>query len=127
MTTFIETFKAKAHSKTITASDIIALCIYKTVKAKSEDKVTILKHFLKKAFSAGRVCSHRPYPYYTIINTMYYLNRQRLPGKRWGPDGWTETNGYVLSVEINEILTEEEQTAFNEIARMIDSEFVMGL
>lgn len=127
MTTFIETFKAKAHSKTLTVQDMIALCIYKTVKAKSEDKPTILTHFLKKAFTAGKVCAHRQYPYQTITNAMYYFNGQLRAGKRWGADGWYETNGLVLGVDITEILTEEEIVAFRELAGSMTPDYVRNL
>lgn len=127
MTNFITTFKAKANSKSITAADMVALCIYKTIKAKSEDKAVILKHFLKKSFSAGRVCSHRPYPYFTITNTIYYLNNQIRSGKKWGAEGWYETQGKLLDVEINELLTEEEQVLFRELAAMIEPGFVRAL
>lgn len=127
MTNFITTFKTKAHSKNLTAADMIALCIYKTIKAKSEDKATILKHMLRKSFSAGRVCAHRPYPFFTITNTMCYLNGQLRSGKRWGPEGWFETQGMVLGIEVIEILTEEELIQFRELASMIESGFVRGL
>lgn len=127
MTKFIETFKNKARTKAITAADMIALCIYKTVKAKSEDKETILKSFLKKAFSAGKVCAHRQYPYQTITNTMWYLNSQLRAGKRWTPTGWIESKGKLLDVEVTELLSEEELTTFRELAAIIEPGFVKGL
>ena len=124
MTNFIETFKTKAHSKNLTVQDMIALCIYRTVKAKSEDKATILTHFLKKAFSAGKVCAHRQYPYQTITNAMYSFNGQLRGGRRWYNDGWKEVNGFVLGVEVTEVLTEEELLKFRELAAMITPDFV---
>ena len=127
MTNFIDTFKAKAHSKNLTAADMIALCIYKTVKAKSEDKPTILKHFLTKSFSAAKVCAHRQYPYQTITNMMYGLNSQLRAGKRWSPDGWKETQGFVLDTEVTNVLSEDELLTFRELARMIDPAFVRNL
>lgn len=128
MTNFIDTFKAKAHSKTLTAADMIALCIYKTVKAKSEDKTTILTHFLKKSFTAGKVRPDRQYPYWAITNAMYYLNGQLRCGKRWSPEGWYETNGKLLGIEITDILTPEEETVFRELASMVfDPAFVKAL
>ncbi len=127
MTNFIDTFKAKAHSKTLTAADMIALCIYKTVKAKSEDKTTILTHFLKKSFTAGKVRPDRQYPYQAITNAMYYFNGQIRSGKRWGPDGWIETAGKLLGEEITDMLTEEELLTFRELATTIDPAFVKAL
>lgn len=128
MTKFIETFKAKANSKTLTAADMIALCIYKTVKAKSEDKPIILKHFLKKSFTAGKIRPDRQYPYQAITNAMYYFNRQLRAGKRWGENGWYETNGYVLGVDIKNILADEEEISFRELAAVVfDPTFVKAL
>lgn len=127
MTNFITTFKAKAHSKNLTAADMVALCIYKTVRAKSENKSAILTYFLKKSFTAGKVCAHRQYPYQTITNTMYSFNGQLRAGKRWYPDGWKEVNGFVLGVDVLTILTEEELVQFRELAAMIDPNFVRNL
>ena len=127
MTKFIKTFKAKAHSKTLTCADMIALCIYRTVKAKSEDKVTILKHFLKKSFTAGKMWGHRLYPYQTITNTMYSFNGQLRAGRRWYPDGWKDVNGFVLGIDVTELLTDEELSQFRELAAMIDPGFVRNL
>lgn len=119
MTNFINTFKAKAHSKTLTATDIVALCIYKAVRAKSDDKVTILNHFLKKSFTAGKVRPHRPYPYHAITHAMYYLNGQIRAGKRWSIEGWYDTNGKLLGKEITDLLTPEEEKTFRDLAAVI--------
>ncbi len=127
MTTFIETFKAKAHSKSLTAADMLALCIYKTTKAKSEDKAVILTHFLKKSFSAGQMAGHRLYPYMAITNAVWYLNQQLRAGKKWGPDGWFETEGQVLGKELTEFFTEEEIVLYREITSMITPDYVKGL
>lgn len=127
MTNFIETFKTKAHSKNLIVQDMIALCIYRTIKAKSEDKETILKHFLKKAFTAGAVCAHRQYPYQAITNGMYGFNHKLRGGRIWIEGVWKQTTGYVLGVEVTEILTEEELLKFRELAAMIEPEFVRNL
>ena len=127
MTNFITTFKAKARSKSLTAADMIALCIYKTVKAKSEDKAEILKFFLKKAFTAGHIRPDRLYPYQAITNAMYYFNGQLRAGKRWGENGWVETNGKLLGEEITDLLTEEEIVLFRELASSIEPGYVRNL
>jgi len=128
MTNFITTFKAKAHSKSITAADMIALCIYKTMKAKSEDKAVILKHFLKKAFSAGKMCGHRLYPYQAITNAMYGFDWQLRPGKRYQIDGtWKEVSGFVLGTEVTNVLSDDELLTFRELAAMITPDFVRVL
>jgi len=127
MSTFITTFKTKAKNKTLTAADIIALCVYKTMKAKSEDKVTILKHFLTKSFTPGKVCAHRQYPYQSITNNMYGFKHKLRGGRVWINDSWKQTNGWILNTEITELLTEEEIVKFRELAAMITSDFVKGL
>jgi hypothetical protein len=127
MTKFITTFKAKAHSKTLTAADMIALCVYKTVKAKSEDKATILTYFLKKSFSPGKIRPDRQYPYQAITNSMYYFNGQLRAGKKWTANGWIESNGEILGVDITTLLTEEEVVQFREIASSINPDYVRNL
>ena len=127
MTNFINTFKAKAHSKNLTCADMIALCIYRTVKAKSEDKETILKHFLKKSFTAGKVCDHRQYPYQSIINAMYGFNGGLRGGRIWINGNWNMSKGIVLGVKVTEVLTEEELLKFRELAAMITANFVKAL
>jgi len=127
MTNFTETFKAKAHSKNLTCADMIALCIYRTVNAKSEEKTAILTHFLKKSFTAGKVCAHRQYPYQSIINAMYGFNHRLRGGRIWIEGEWKQTNGMVLGVDVNELMTEEELLKFRELAAMITPNFVKGL
>jgi hypothetical protein len=127
MTNFITTFKAKAHSKNLTAVDMIALCIYKTIKAKSEDKATILTHFLKKSFTPGKVRPDRQYPYQAITNAMYYFNGQLRAGKKWGAKGWYETEGQLLGKEITDLLSPEEITLFRELASSIEPGYVKAL
>lgn len=127
MTNFITTFKAKAHSKNLTAADMIALCIYKTVKAKSEDKAAILNYFLKKSFNAGHIRPDRIYPYQAITNAMYYLNGQLRAGKRWSENGWIDTKGKLLGEEITNLLTEEEIVLFRELASSITPDYVRNL
>jgi len=125
MTNFITAFKAKAHSKSITAADMIALCIYKTMKAKSEDKATILKHFLTKTFTGGKVCAHRQYPYQSITNNLWYLNLG--PCRRWDGTKFVETSGTVLGVPMDEMFDETEIEQLREIRKMIDPAFVRNL
>jgi hypothetical protein len=127
MTNFITTFKAKAHSKNLTAADMIALCIYRTVKAKSEDKATVLNYFLKKAFSAGHIRPDRLYPYQAITNAMYDLNSQLRVGKVWTSNGWIESKGRVLGEDITTLLSEEENILFRELACSINPDYVRNL
>jgi len=123
MTTFIETFKTKAKNKNITAADIIALCIYKTMKAKSEDKATILKHFLTKSFTAGKVCAHRQYPYQAIVNNKPNLS----PGRRWDDSKFIITSGKALGVELDTILNAKQIEQLREINNLITPDFVRNL
>jgi len=116
MTKFITTFKAKAHSKTLTAADMLALCIYRTVKAKSEDKATILDYFVKKSFTPGKVCEHRNYPYQCVSNAQHDLNWQMRPSKRWdGTQYHITSNGRLLDQPIEELLDSEEEALFREL------------
>jgi len=125
MTIFIETFKTKAKNKNITAADIIALCIYKTMKAKSEDKPTILKHFLTKSFTAGKVCAHRQYPYQAIVNNRWSMNFG--PGRRWDGSKFIVTSGTSLGVELDTILNTEEIAQLRAIRELITPDFVRNL
>ena len=127
MTNFITTFKGKAHNKNLTAADMLALCIYKTINAKSEDKATILTHFLKKTFTPGSVRSDRPYPYHAISNAVYYLNGHLRAGKRWGDNGWYETNGKLLGEEVTDLLAEEKIVLFRELTGSIVPDYVRNL
>ena len=125
MIDFITTFKAKANAKNITAADIIALCIYKTMKAKSEDKATILKHFLTKSFTAGKVCAHRQYPYQCITNNFWRMNFG--PGRRWDGTKYIVTSGNALGVELDKMFDANEIEQLREIRAMITPDFVRNL
>ena len=120
MTTFTETFKAKAKAKTLTSADMLALCIYRTVKAKSEDKAEVLDYFIKKAFTPGAVCSHRPYPYHAVTNSHYYLNNQSRPGRRWTGEKFELTDGTVLGVSIKELFDDNEVIMFRELLATVE-------
>jgi len=125
MIDFITTFKAKAHSKSITAADVIALCIYKTMKAKSEDKATILKHSLTKSFTPGKVCAHRQYPYQCIINNFWYMNFG--PCRKWDGTKYIMTSGTALGVQLDEMFDEQEIEQLRAIRAMITPDFVRNL
>lgn len=105
MTTFIDIFKAKARTKTNTAQDMFALCVYKTMKAKSDDKKTVLYGILRRAFTPGKVCQHRRNPYQTVNQIYTRLNYNLRSGK-------------ILNVNIGTIFTEEEAVKFREIFDM---------
>jgi hypothetical protein len=127
MTNFIETFKAKAKAKNLSSADMIALCIYKTIKAKNEDKALILKYYLTKSFSAGKVCSHRTHPYQAVSDSVYSLNRSISSTRKWNGTEWTKIKGMLLDVDISDILDEETEALFRQIVNMIDPAFVKGL
>ena len=71
-------WKEKARDKNITRSDVVAYCILRTINAKSENKEEILKYFLDKAFSPGKICQHRPTPYHARDLAISELNREVL-------------------------------------------------
>lgn len=122
MTKFTEVFKAKAKAKTLTSADMLALCIYRTVKAKSEDKSVILDYFIKRAFSPGAVRSDRPYPYHGVTQAQWYLNNQVRTGKRWNTEtnSFVSTNGSIFSVDIRELLDDAEETQFRELLASVE-------
>lgn len=110
MTNFIKQFKSKANSKNLTSSDMVALCIYKTMCAKSENKEEILKYFLDKAFTP-----HSINRYGARKKAIKYLYSDLKPGKRWNANkGWYQTSGELLNIEISELLGDDEQ-AFREL------------
>lgn len=124
---FIETFKTKANNKSITAGDMIALCIFRAMKDRSsltyEER---LKYHLKRAFSAGKVAPHRQYPYQAIIDNLYQLNGV-MPGRRWDGSKFVETKGTILNQSIDTIFDEEEIETFRSIFKMITRDFVRNL
>lgn len=123
MNNFKNTFKTKAQNKSLTSADMLALCIYRTIKAKSEDKAVILDYFIKKTFSAGAFRSDRPYPYHAVSNAWYYLNYQSRPGKRWNTEknAYDTTNGNLLGVKIDELLEENEVIMFRELLATVEN------
>lgn len=122
MTNFKEVFKAKAKAKTLTSADMLALCIYRTIKAKSENKAVILDFFIKKAFSPGAVRSDRPYPYHGVTQAQWYLNAQARQGKRWNTESnsFVQTNGTVLGVDIREMFEDSEEVMFRELLASVE-------
>lgn len=128
MTNFIETFKAKAKNKNLSSADMLALCIYKTIMAKNEDKAIILKYYLKKSFSAGKVCQHRTHSYQAISESVYYLNMSIRAGRKYTVEGvWKEHKGTLLGVDIGDILDAEHEALFRQIVTTIDPVFVKAL
>lgn len=122
MTNFKEVFKAKAKAKTLTSADMLALCIFRTIKAKSEDKAVILDFFIKKAFSPGAVRSDRPYPLHSVTQAQWYLNNQARQGKRWNTEtnSFVQTNGTVLGVDIREMFEDTEEVMFRELLASVE-------
>lgn len=121
MTNFKNTFKTKAQNKNLSRADMLALCIYRTIKAKSEDKAVILDYFIKKTFSAGAVRSDRPYPYHAVSNAYYDLNYQSRNGRRWNGEKFEETKGNLLGVKIDEMLDENEVIMFRELIATVEN------
>jgi hypothetical protein len=120
MKNFKTIFKTKAQAKALTSADMLALCIYRTIKAKSEDKAVILDYFIKKAFTAGAVRSDRPYPYHAVSNAQYTLKRQSRPGRKWTGEKFEQTSGNVLGEPINELFDENEVIMFRELLATVE-------
>lgn len=66
MKNFKDVWKNLAHTKSISAKDMVAFCILKTIAAKSEAKEEVFKYFLGKAFSAGKICQSRKHPFQAV-------------------------------------------------------------
>lgn len=122
MTNFKEVFKNKAKNKTLTAADMLALCVYKTINAKSEDKQAVLNGVVQRAFTAGKVCAHRPTRYHAVTVAQHMLSSQIRPGNRWmgSEKGFVKTDGWVLDSDISSILTQEQQLEFREQVAELD-------
>jgi hypothetical protein len=121
MKNFKTTFKTKAKAKNLTSADMLALCIYRTIKAKSEDKAVILDYFIKKAYTAGSIRSDRPYPYHAVSNAWFYLSRQSRPGRKWTGEKFEETKGTVLGESIDELFDENEVIMFRELLATVEN------
>lgn len=57
----IKIWKNKANNKNITRSDMVAYCILRSIKWNVP-----VETLLHKAFTPGRIASHRPTPYHAI-------------------------------------------------------------
>lgn len=121
MKNFKTIFKTKAQAKDLTSADMLALCIYRTIKAKSEDKAVILDYFIKKAYTAGSIRSDRPYPYHAVSNAWYSLNWQSRPGRKWTGEKFEETKGRVLGETIDELFDENEVIMFRELLATVEN------
>ena len=60
----------KARSKSITSQDMFERCVIKAIAAKSNDKVSLLRILLARAFSP---CKYRRPAYRTLINIQKYV------------------------------------------------------
>ena len=123
MTNFIETFKNKAKNKTLTSADMIAHRIYKTVKAKSENKEVILNALIKKAFTAGAMNGSRTHPYQAVDISVSNLVKLVFERKRWDSEvnKFVMKPGTLLDQDITKILSEDEISSFNELISHISS------
>lgn len=122
---FIETFKTKAHAKAITCEDMIALCIFRTIKSKQAiDRKEILAYHLKKAFTAGGLRPDRRYPYQAIMNERVYM---KTHNRRWDGTKFVEQPALLLGVLITDLFDEDEIAEYRVVLEMIDPDFVRNL
>jgi hypothetical protein len=87
------------------------LCILKALSAKGEDKLAIAKHFIRKAFTpitkVTKLANGRT-PFDTVRDMFY---RYHYNGK----------HSTILGLPIDEVLTEEEQEQYHDIAKSLSN------
>lgn len=117
MQTFIEQFKTKARNKNLTRADMFSLCVYKAVRAKSENKKAVLYGLLRKAFTPGEVCAHRPHPYWTVRLVEAEIRYELRSGYKYDPESkkFVDQGGSMLGIKLDQLFTEEERTTLNEL------------
>lgn len=115
---FVEYFKNTANAKQLTSAHMFALCVYKTVRAKSENKKEILDYFIKRTFTAGAVKAHRNHPYQAAIAAHEQLNGWTRPTRVWiKNEGFKEFQSYFFGYELTELMSEEEAEMFKNLIR----------
>lgn len=112
MKNFITEFKNKARNKDLTSADMFALCVFKAIKSKKENKLEILNYLIHKTFSPGKVCDHRYHPYQAVIQAHNSVRHRLCPGFQWVNGGLKRGNGFVLGVPKEEILSSDELEEF---------------
>lgn len=110
MNKFIEIWKNKAKNKEITAKDTVAYCILKTIAAKSENKEEVLKYYLGRAFSAGKIAQHRHHPFSAVhLAAEYVRNDLKYRNKILGEASTT----FLTSVEDIELFSSLVNVAYD--------------
>lgn len=105
MKDFIKIWKEKAHNKSIECHDVVAYCVLKTIKAKSENKKEILEYFLNKCFSP-----HKQNGYDKLRRGARTVGSKML---------W---NKMILDYPIEDIIdNEEEKELFEELLKVAEN------
>jgi len=118
MINFITEFKNKAKNKSLTNADMLALVIYKAIKAKS-DKEQALHGLIRKAFTAGnRGAAHRKYPYSAVeyaARGLYdeFKDRKPFPFTLNDENEVKIREGNILGCKKSDILDENDLTLFD--------------
>lgn len=103
------TWKAAADQGRNTAAAHAQLCIFRAIAAKDEDKLAVAKHLLRKAFTpvtkTTKLANGRT-PFDTV--------QEQFRGYRWGG-----THKTFLGVPLTDILNEEEEEQYHEIAKAL--------
>jgi hypothetical protein len=86
MKNFNEFWKNKAENKNISASDMVAYHILRTIAAKSESKEEVLKYYLGRAFTPALPSAHRKHPFQALHDAAWLVevwlrNRQEIMGQ----------------------------------------------
>lgn len=110
MTKFITEFKAKAQNKNLSSADMLALCVYRTVKAKSPEKKAVLNYYVKKTFTPSKSrqwdCVKRA-----------RITLARLVSSKYTRtiDGTLTKVKSLLGIELSELFIAQEEELFMEL------------
>lgn len=96
MDKFISNFKTAANKKNLHVQDMVAYVVYKTIKAKSENKEVILDHLLARSFTP-----HKRFEYDALLRAAKNLYWRTQHSKK------------LMGIPLEELFTPEEVEMFN--------------
>lgn len=107
MNSFRHQFKTLAREKRLEGVDMLTLCLYKAVRAETEDRASYYKDLLRETFARAEVEDHRPHPYWAV--KLAIKRFQWLSGSGWKfVDGKMINDPVVLHIPAKDVVTEWE-------------------
>ena len=113
MNDFIKNFKNKAHNKDLTSSDMLALCLYRAIKAKSPEKTAIAKHFMFKSFSPNKSGEYRG-----LNKAARNLHNRSARLTKNAETGKYEYTYNIMGFPLSEVFSEEESQMYIDMTSM---------